>query len=335
MDVASTSFSLLRTVTITFLEKLEQVEQLEKSELKFARQYKKSVSVLMEDANNFSIRLDAIIKHGNDIAVKKLLGSAGDRSGLDALDELTKYINSTRDFLQKQDGAVREMLSKLSERKGKDMSNVLVDVLTANNRESAFRNAKEDALSTLESYRGDLRRHFDHFHDLYDIILTGVQVSSPTPLSREPLEERSERHFHKSDVNGAFDEHPFQLSLDKDTAMQVASDIEISPIESNVPGSYASFMKWKGSSWVKENRSDVMSVANLTDLQTSLLKEVVAGIDSELAAAKTKVDVPDKSASDKKRCEHLEGMSEMIWKEINRVQNQRFSIAFCGMVKAG
>ncbi len=83
MDVASTSFSLLRTVTITFLEKLEQVEQLEKSELKFARQYKKSVSVLMEDANNFSTRLDAIIKHGNDIAVKKLLGSAGDRSGLE------------------------------------------------------------------------------------------------------------------------------------------------------------------------------------------------------------------------------------------------------------
>ena len=41
------------------------------------------------------------------------------------------------------------------------------------------------------------------------------------------------------------------------------------------------------------------------------------------------------SVSNRERREHLEEMVTTISKELRRAQEKRFSIAFCGMIKAG
>jgi len=132
MDVASTSFSLLKTITTSLVEKLGQAEKLEKRELKFAGQYKKLVGVLAEEADNIKCQLDEIIEHSNSVATSRLLSGGGYRGDLNALDELTKSLNSTNNFLKKQDGAVSEMLAKLSNKQTENVSKMVFYALTDN-----------------------------------------------------------------------------------------------------------------------------------------------------------------------------------------------------------
>ncbi|KLO16273.1 hypothetical protein SCHPADRAFT_995240 [Schizopora paradoxa] len=337
MDAVTTGLSIIKDVSKSLMAKLEQIEQLEKHELEFARDYRTSIRVLAEETNGIELQLFEIIETGDSVAVSKLLGSEGGSYG--ALTDLSKSLHSVHKFLKQKDVAVAELLTKLPARKGKSMSRIIVEVLTANNREASFNDAKEGALATLAAHSEELQRRFLNFRNLHEIVSARKSTTSLEFSPGDFMMDHKDRGFLRREIGFASNAHPFHLTLTESLALQIASDIDLSSSASAESGLYPSLMREKGLFWVQENLQNPSTFSNVGDLQVSLLENLAKNIHPKSSPTEpvTKASLGglgDIQSNDNQAI-HLEGINDMILKEIKRIKEQRFCIAICGMVKAG
>lgn len=335
MDPVSLSITGLRAiaeVTTALYDKAKQLEKLRKRESKFALQYKRSVEDLANEAEEIKARLNITVLQGNPRAIAKLLRN---EDGADALRKLVTMLNLTRDYLQVQITATTKMLRILKKRKEGNIIGHVTDVLGLEDEEAAFDNVMEDATSSLEHQRSDLRRQYEHFASLYNILSSAPRTPplSPSPPPRH-IEERKDHR--RSDIQIAFYNRPFQLTLMNAAAADISRDVDITKGNSE---SYVTLMEQMGKNWVENNSlaTSESSVVHLAELQVSLLEKLLTSIEFELASYSIKASVGEleENATNDLRCTHLALMRSTMVKGIDCIRTKRFSVAFCGMVKAG
>ncbi len=73
VSLSTMGLKAVKEITTILLEKAEQVEKLRKRESKVARQYKKSINDLAEEAGEIKARLNVTVQQGNSRAIAKLL----------------------------------------------------------------------------------------------------------------------------------------------------------------------------------------------------------------------------------------------------------------------
>ncbi len=250
-------------------------------------------------------------------------------------------LDMTRGFLQVQDAAATKMLGILKKRKARNMIDHVADALGVDDEETAFDAVMDDATTRLQGHRADLRRQYDHFTSLYNVFLT-ASYSSPLSPSPSPslIEEREERRRScQSDIMSAFLRPSLQFTLTNAAAVDIARDVDITKGKSSRSESYVSMMEQMGKNWVENNSpaTTQSSVKQLAELQASLLEKLLTSINFELAGYSIKASIGelDEGVTNDLRCGHLALMQSTMMREIERIRTRRFSIAFCGMVKAG
>ncbi|KLO16285.1 hypothetical protein SCHPADRAFT_901671 [Schizopora paradoxa] len=337
MDPVSLSTMGLKAVaevTKALLEKAEQVEHLRKRESKFARQYKKSINDLAAEAEDIQARMNVTVQQGNTRAIAKLLSN---EEGSTALKKLVTMLDTTRGFLTKQDAAANKMIGILRRKK----RNMLTDALGVDDEEVAFDGVMKDATTSLETHRTDLKRQYDHFNSLYTVFLTAPsQILSRTPSPAGRMEERQERNrIVQNDIQMRFYKSPFQFTLTDAAAVDIAREVDITRGRSSRSDSYVSMMEEMGRNWVEDGlpTTTELSVTNLAEIQASLLERLLSSIRFELAeySLKSTIGESDDGVTNDLRCAHLALMQSTMLREIERIRTRRFSVAFCGMVKAG
>ncbi|KLO16294.1 hypothetical protein SCHPADRAFT_221937 [Schizopora paradoxa] len=340
MDPVSLSTIGLKVVakfTLDLYEKAEQVEKVRKRESEFARLYKKRIKDLADEAENFSILMNFTVQEGNKRAVKTLLTND---DGNNALKKLVTMLDTTRGFLAAQDEAASTMLASLSKKKRRRIA----EAFGVRDEEVAFDVVMKEASSSLDAHRTDLRRQYDLFHKLYFIILNSPEAHGPSrmhsPATLRQQADREERiRARQAEIQREFYDRPFQYTLSTDAALDIAKDVDISRGKSNGSESYISTVKELGRNWADDNTPTLseLSIKKLADIQATLLEKLLTNIEFELAGYSLKASAGEScdGVTDDLRCAHLALMRSTMLREVERNKTKRFSIAFCGMVKAG
>jgi len=131
--------------------------------------------------------------------------------------------------------------------------------------------------------------------------------------------------FHKT-FEGLFFDQPFQVSARNLYGLQPRQEQLALRFHPSWSQRHSTIMKDMGQIWV-DNHLSAVTIENIERVQISLIQNLSEVIDQELSVFKS--ILPEVTV------ESLLHIQAAIKKEVARVNNAKFTIAFCGMVKAG
>jgi hypothetical protein len=331
MDPVSfcTVLNALKTSVTFVLEKIDKLDRISKEETLAVEQYRKALLEFSKDAENVTAKLDAIVYHGNKVAVSVFLGT---QDGQLLFQRLLSALNSADDLLNKQGRAADALFLEVEKFNRCDPLSLLSNVDKDYERFNSILGA---ATATLDDSRTDVIRLFEQFHGLYEIHRQArhnpsLAVTS-SPNHRGEC-RRSSGHSPLHSIQLSFYDQPFYIAVDRSYALEISENLGPITSDKDRLDCYAWTLKDMAERWVDDHLGEV-TVAELWRTHIDMIRNLQKTLDLEVAAFKSAA--PEIPNTETLRYAHLVDITYGIKKEIARENGKRFSIAFCGMVKAG
>ncbi|OBZ66419.1 Clamp-binding protein CrfC [Grifola frondosa] len=318
-------------ITSAILTKLQKLDSIAEQELQSAKDYKKSLIAFSKDLEDLSVKLKTILYHGDRDALAVLLATS---DGDGSFRHLSDALKSAKILLKKQDHATDDLIEETEKSHRRSHLNfvaLLSDVDADNER---FKSRLGEANSIIDDSRADVKRCFEQFHALYTVHRDSPRspslVVSPS-ASRRREDSRSPGPNPRSSIQASFYDQPFNVVVGESYALEIADHLGILPSDGDP---YTSTMKDMAERWVDDRVSEA-SMADIGRAQIELITNLRSALDAELAAFATEGPSVSGSGPEAVRCAHLFEIRDNVEKELMRDKTKTFSIAFCGMVKAG
>jgi hypothetical protein len=330
MDPISTLTTLV-DIAFAIDERFGELQGLLEEERDFANKYKQSVKHLQTEIENDVKVYKAIIVYGEQAAVRSLLNSDDGKS---VQEKLSATLDSAKKVLERQEDAVDTLITKLKHREVRFLSSVQSLVLDHGFDEAEdLKNIVQNAYSDLDVQRQEVRATFELFEKLYEVHHLGRQSDKLPP---SPTERTSTGDIHMlfEYIDLKFSTHPFHLGVSKDEEIYLANIIKRLNNCTNWKERLTAQMEENGKRWVEDRILDECSFQKCRDLQLQVFRNLlkVVSLDSGTAL----FTIPDSSDSSLNiNRTLLKDINSMIGKSLKQAEEQEYSIAFSGMVKAG
>ncbi|KIJ60881.1 hypothetical protein HYDPIDRAFT_43073 [Hydnomerulius pinastri MD-312] len=337
--------------------RLERIERISKEERAFATAYNKAVRSYSAEVENIGMKFRAMMEYGDKSAMSALLGSS---DGQMSFKRLVDALDTADIILEKIERATEALIAEI-ERSGNLGSLGIIPLLfTAERDHRRAQNVAEDAAARIEERREDVVKWFGQFSSLLEafrrapstnprplpfpvaaahsdgaIIVTAStgslrHVSSWPSHLQSPAGDTHRNHLRTSSaIQLSFYDTPFSVNIEP----AVANDV-FKTITTSTPDGYSVAIKAMADRWVDDSLND-HGVPSLAGAQTSVIRKLQGVVGTELAIGASESTNSDMPTAEALRYAHLAELSSTIEKAVLREDNQKFSIAFCGMVKAG
>ncbi|TDL23502.1 hypothetical protein BD410DRAFT_787351 [Rickenella mellea] len=308
----------LGSLARSIIQKFDSFETHASEERKLALKYKKSVQVFANEVDEVKVLFKTIVIRGDTTAVSALLKS---NDGKDAFERLSIALRLAETLLRRQDSAAQKLISSLTwteERRG--------PFLTGFDEENfqEFKRMTEEAFDTLDERVNEISRLFTLFHRLY-LLHNVPRKSEPIAWGAEPWQVGTSLDI----LQLSFYLNPFTMVISDTDRPEVVGGLHSLNSTRHWAERHAHTMEAAGRRWVEDQLTDGITVPALGRIQLDLMErlwKVLSDSSSDIHQA-----VAPDVASGKEWVEMLRS----IHSAFKRSKGQRFSIAFCGMVKAG
>ena len=322
----------LLTLAAAVDNRFGDLERLLLQEQEFAIKYRRSVAALQNEIHNDVQLYNTIIIHGDPNAVRSLLDSD---EGKEASERLSATLGMVERLLRAQMKAADHVIEKLKKKEirfGTVVKSFVVD--SALNDADDLNNVVRNAFSDLDERREDVRNTFTHFKTLYELHNSRQQHrknSAPLP----PLPKRRST----SDINNLFESikfgffnNAFHVGASKSEEADLASKVHCLNECAEWEERLTELMEGQGKRWVEDQMVEEMSIQKCRKLQSGLLVNLLKVVSPDAGTAMFRT--AEGSANSVNRVQ-LEEINIVIRKSLKQAAEQKYSIAFCGMVKAG
>ncbi|KAH7918876.1 hypothetical protein BV22DRAFT_1134271 [Leucogyrophana mollusca] len=323
--------STVVSVATFVADKVQRLDKITDDELGSAKVYKRSLGAFSKDVTNIEVQLTTIVTHGNKAAVASLLDTP---DGRQSLKDLRQALSLADIRLKKNEPIIDELISGVQNRRGSSHLDFVSLLIDPERDDGRFKAALREASDIIDDTRADLTRCFTQFCKLYEI---HSQTQRDAAISLHPTVDRRREGSHTprsalSSIQLSFYNDPFHVIVDESCALAVAEDIGVLTPDGTRMDRYTSSMRDMAERWVHDAVGD-NTVKDIGKAQIRMIERLQSVLDVELAAFKRAG--PSVSSSETVRYGHLADIKASTQKEVQRAKTQRFSTAFCGMVKAG
>lgn len=291
------------TTVRSILAELHKLQNILKERKDSVLQYEKTIGRLQKELEEVQGLFSATFDVGNQVLLQRMLEHP---TGRHANDGLVEAIKNARATLINKQGEVETLVKKVQSETFTKA--VLIRVL---DKQGEFQTKIDTAIADVDNHRLEIRHLCQHFHYCYVVFNSNKLDEHTMKALRSALEV----------VQGAFDQNPFHT-----TASSLSSASSIEPMlfyAEQLESTMATF----GRHWV-EDRQDGGYV-ELDSLERTQV-ELMQNFSNTLQAR-----APGEKSSPLLNVKGSESILSLIHSAGQRVKRDHFSIAFCGMVKAG
>jgi len=319
----------LVAITATVMDKIDKLDRISKQEMRSAKQYKKALMKFSTDVEDVTVKFNAIVQYGNKASASALLGTS---DGQTSFKRLFSALNFAEVLVNRQERNAEALIQETEKRNSNNHLDLVALLSDVDKDAERFNSTLSAAITALDDSRSDVLRLFGQFCRLYEI---HNQAWSGRSLTVSPSPDRRTRSPGRSSLNSiqlSFYDRPFDIIVDESCALEIAEGLGIITSDKGRLDRYTLTMKEMAERWVDDHVSEV-TVATLGRTQLDVIQILQKVLDFELAAFG--LAGPDIPSTEALRCAHLADIKARTEKEIARESSKKFSIAFCGMVKAG
>lgn len=325
--------STLATLATATVNRFDDLQKLLETEQEFAIKYKRSVATLQTEIGNAKALFNTIVVHGETTAVSSLLNSD---DGKDASERLSRTLNSVETLLKTQMKAADRLIAKLRNREvgiTQVIRSLLLESISIETDD--INNVVKNAFQDLDERRQEVQSTFAHFKSMYELHNSRRprrQDSVPLP----PLPKR----LSTGDINGLFEtlklnfySNAFHVGISKSEEAELANKVDCLDDCADWEDRLTTLMEGEGHRWIEDQFVfEERTVQSCRKLQSILLRNLLKTVSPDSGSAL--FTSTDRSASNTSRVQ-LKEVELFIQKSLKQAAGQKFSIAFCGMVKAG